>query len=255
MLQNLRNLKYVNFGESEFLKKIPDVSKIPNVKSLTLHACVQLVEIHESVGHREKLVDLDLESCLSLETCPATLKSKYIEFLRFDGCSHLAKLPTISIQMESLLMLSLNESTVKELQDSIENLVSLRVLLMNYCKELSVLPSSIHRLQALMHISANSCLRLRKFPYKMEHNSVDLDCAFGLPNLVHLDLSNCSLSEADFLMDLTCFSTLFSLSLVGNAITTLPACISKFDKLDVLDLSNCEQLQPNFELPPLLRLT
>ncbi|XP_030551778.1 disease resistance protein Roq1-like [Rhodamnia argentea] len=253
--KNLRNLKYVNFGESGFLKKFPDISKIPNVESLKLHGCVRLVEIHESVGQLEELVELDLESCLSLETCPSTLKSKYYKFLRFESCSRLAKFPTISTQMEALQMLSLNESGIEELPDSIRNLVSLVALFMDDCKELSVLPSSIHSLQALKHMSANGCSKLRKFPRKMENDSVDPDCAVGLPSLIHLSLSNCSLSEVEFLMDLTCFSTLSFLSLAGNAITTLPACISKFDELSVPDLSNCEQLQRNFEPPRLLWLS
>jgi hypothetical protein len=56
----------MDFSYCKFLEKIPDVSRIPNLETLVLDGCKNLVEVHHSVGFLDKLVDLSLENALIL---------------------------------------------------------------------------------------------------------------------------------------------------------------------------------------------
>ncbi|RXI06313.1 hypothetical protein DVH24_018355 [Malus domestica] len=60
--QNLANLTSMNLSCREFLEKIHDLSRSPNIKYLDLHGCTSLVEVDDSIGFLDKLVDLDLGS-------------------------------------------------------------------------------------------------------------------------------------------------------------------------------------------------
>ncbi|BBN69492.1 disease resistance protein TIR-NBS-LRR class, partial [Prunus dulcis] len=60
------NLTCMDLRGCQFLEKIPDLSGIPNIEYLILSDCTSLVELDDSVGFLDKLVDLDLQECVKL---------------------------------------------------------------------------------------------------------------------------------------------------------------------------------------------
>jgi hypothetical protein len=56
----------MDFLGCKFLKKIPDLSKIPNLARLILDDCGGLVEVHCYVGFLGKLVYLSLNDCSNI---------------------------------------------------------------------------------------------------------------------------------------------------------------------------------------------
>ncbi|XP_060674521.1 disease resistance protein RPS4B-like [Ziziphus jujuba] len=66
--------------------------------------------------------------------------------------------------MEPLTYLELNETGIKELPESIENPVSLKVLYIEGCKELESLPNSLCNLKNLLLLDLGLCSTLQKLP-------------------------------------------------------------------------------------------
>ena len=74
------------------------------------------------------------------------------------------------------------------------------------------------------------------------------------PQLTTLRFEGCSLVPvSDFLSNLDCTSTLKELYLSGSSFDSLPACITKFQGLLLLDLSDWKWLRDITELPPNIR--
>ena len=92
----------MDFSYCQFLKIIPDVSRIPNLEKLTLDDCIDLVEIHHSVGFLNKLVHLSVHNCYNLTSFPKSLKLTSLQFLSLRNCSRLGDFPEIEYQMECL---------------------------------------------------------------------------------------------------------------------------------------------------------
>jgi hypothetical protein len=92
----------MNFSYCRFLKRIPDVSRIPNLKTLDLDGCKNLAEVHSSVGFLDKLVDLSLDCCYNLRIFPRSFKLRSLERLVLEGCSWLKNFSKIECQMERI---------------------------------------------------------------------------------------------------------------------------------------------------------
>ncbi|XP_039167826.1 uncharacterized protein LOC120293113 [Eucalyptus grandis] len=123
-------------------------------------------------------------------------------------------------------------------------------MLLDICKNPVSIPSNIYKLQRLQCVK--SSFGPIVFPNLMD--LVNPCMKVGLSNLKVLDLFNCNLSEVEFLEDLSCFPLLEHLILSGNNITSLPTSISKRDRLSILSVSYCHQLQEIPKLPPSLFL-
>ena len=119
----------MDFYYCKFLEKIPDVSRIPNLESLKLVGCKNLVEVHSSVGFLNKLVDLSLDYCSNLRSFPRSLKLRSLKSLHFFGCSRLKNFPEIGCQMECLEDINLSETGIEELPSSIGYLVGVETLI------------------------------------------------------------------------------------------------------------------------------
>ncbi|XP_008231917.1 PREDICTED: TMV resistance protein N-like [Prunus mume] len=219
-LKSLKKL-YLNI-----LEKIVDLSGIPNLKYLNLSECKRLVEVDSSVGFLDKLVELDLRECFQLTRFGTRLRLKSLERLYLCDCKRLESFPEIEVEMESLRILYISGSGIRELPSSIAYLTGLSHLFAAYCENLAITFNS-------QVSSSNSELQL-------------------LPNLFQFNLTGCNLSKLDLLLHLDCWSTLTELDLSGNNFVNLPRCFSEFVNLRNLDLSYCQSLLeiPEQVLPP-----
>jgi len=242
-------LKYINFSQCKSLVSVPDLSSIPNLESLNLDGCESLVEVHQSVACHDKLKFLSLQFCSNLSNFPHTLKAKSLQALDLFGCSKLKKFSDILEKMEHLEELDLGWTAIKELPTSVENLLSVKLINLAFCKRLIALPSSVYKLQNLEHLILRGCSNFVVFP----KNSEDPTDPNGNPrfrNLYRLELNGCNLSKIEFLESSSSFPKLAHLDLSDNKFTHLPTSINKYDDLEHLIMFNCKQLQKIPQLPP-----
>ncbi|KAK3430945.1 hypothetical protein EUGRSUZ_E02148 [Eucalyptus grandis] len=248
--EDFEHLTYIKLSDCESLVSTPNLSCTPNLEKLKLWNCKNLVEAHESIANHDKLQVLHFKWCPELRVFPNVLESKNLRDLNFSVCSKFERFPVIPHELGCLKKLSILHTAIKELPTSIENLVSLEEMLLDICKNLVSIPSNIYKLQRLQCFK--SAFGPIVFPNLMD--LVNPCMKVGLSNLKVLDLLNCNLSEVEFLEDLSCFPLLEDLILSGNNITSLPTSISKRDRLSILSVSYCHQLQEIPKLPPSLYL-
>ncbi|KAI5343229.1 hypothetical protein L3X38_011105 [Prunus dulcis] len=243
------------------MKKFLTLSGIPNMKYLDLSACTRLVEVDDSVGLLDRLVELDLGGCFNLRrkwhkriaviicisywawkivSCwmlqftrvETAFRLKSLEELDLRACKRLESFPEIEVEMESLQSLDISGSGIRELPPSIAYLTELRKLYLNGCFNFTRFATAF-RLKSLEILHLCDCERLESFP-ELPLLSTNSNISFPLPNPLY------------------CWSTLQQLNLSGTNFVTLPECISKFVTLYVLYLCDCKSLLeiPQEACPP-----
>ncbi|KAL6130713.1 hypothetical protein ACLB2K_069092 [Fragaria x ananassa] len=160
----LKNLTFINLSNSQYLKKTPDLTEAKNLEKLTLDGCTSLIEVHPSIWNHKKLVFLSLKGCRQLKTLSSSIHMKSLKTLNLDGCSNLEKFPQISYVMMELSEIDLDETAIKELPSSIEQIQRLNVLSMRNCRNLVSLPDSICNLAYLTVLNLSGCSELSYFP-------------------------------------------------------------------------------------------
>ncbi|CAL5401808.1 unnamed protein product [Camellia sinensis] len=206
----LRSLKILDLSHSHCLKT-PDFSKVPNLEKLIFKNCARLVEVHESIGHLERLVLFNLKDCKNLRKLPRSIcMLKSLETLDISGCSNLEELPTGMETIESLTVLHANRISISQL--------------LSTSKEVKSWHSFFYP----------SLLKPRK--------SMEISWALLPQSLVHLSLENCNLLDDDFPRDFSNLSSLQILNLSGNPIRSVPNCIRGHFGLQKLYLIGCEKL-------------
>ncbi|KAM5548957.1 disease resistance protein RUN1-like [Rosa sericea] len=150
------------------LTKIPNLSGLPNLVDLILKWCLNLVEVHPSVGFLDKLVKLDLEGCQFLTVLPGRINLKSLETLSLQYCHRLENFPEILGEMKSLKCLDLAETAINALPSSIRYLINLERLNLRACGNLTDVPCSIFELQHLQCLDLQYCQKLVTFPSKSE---------------------------------------------------------------------------------------
>ena len=272
----------MDFTDCKFLRKIPNVSRIPNLEKVTLDGCENLVEVHHSVGFLEKLVVLSLRKCSNLTSFPKSLKIRSLKFLFLSGCSRLKHFPEIECQMKCLDYVDFRDTGIEELPSSIGNLVRVSYLYLSGCTNLTNLSNSIYQLQDLKYLFLDGCSKvkflkkvednrqsmpslvsmeeesaisskvelLQLLPWTNASNSNDGFSSIAFPKLRQLYLGSCALSESIFFRTVDCGSALNVLDLSGSDIVSLPPCIRRFVGLKSLTLKNCKQLREILGLPP-----
>ncbi|CAL5340851.1 unnamed protein product [Camellia sinensis] len=207
----LESLKILDLSHSHCLIKTPDFSKAPNLERLILKNCATLVEVHESVGHLQRLVLFNLKDCKSLKKLPRSIGMlKFLETLDISGCSNLEELPTELGTLESLTVFHANKIDISRLFSTSKEVKSWHSL---------IWPSLL-----------------------TPRRSMEISWSFLPRSVVHLSLKNCNLSDDDFPRDLSNLSSLQILNLSGTAIRSIPNCIRGHFGLQKLYLSGCKKL-------------
>ncbi|KAG7944908.1 hypothetical protein I3843_15G127200 [Carya illinoinensis] len=278
-----KNLTSMTFYDCKFLKKIPDLSSISNLKELTVQECTKLVEVHDSVRSLENLSKLDFCGCSKLQILPRSLNLRSLRWLLLADCSSLRYLPEIECKMECLTRLTLDGTAIEELPLSIKNLVGLEELYLWDCKNLIRLPIACIQLQHLWRLDiGGNCpnivekkrddgLSLLAIESAKMEEEISLreerlhelapptNSSNGSTTLQLLNLQSCFQLETNFfpissLFTMFNYSTnLLCLNLSNTEIVSLPMSIKGFIKLIDLDLRFCRKLEEIPKLPPNIR--
>ncbi|CAL5340836.1 unnamed protein product [Camellia sinensis] len=208
----LESLKILDLSHSHCLSGTPDFLEVPNLERLIHESCARLVEVHESIGHLQRHVLLNLKDCKNLRKLPRSIVMlKFLETLDISGCSNIKELPIEMGTMDSLTKFNANGTVVSPFHST--------------TKEVKPWYSFIWP-----SLSKTS-------------KSVEISRALLPRYLVRLSLVDCNLSEDAFPKDLSNLSSLQILNLSNNPICSLPNCIGGITGLQILELEECKRLQ------------
>ena len=122
--QFLDKLKLIDLEFSTNLIRTPDFTGVPRVERLCLRGCINLVEIHPSIGQLSWLTYFNLEFCRSLIKLPSNMDGlRSLEVLILLGCSKLANLPENLGKIKCLKELDLRGTAISEVPSSISFLI------------------------------------------------------------------------------------------------------------------------------------
>ena len=210
----------------EFITKLPDLC-CPNLEELEIKYCKNLSEVDESIGSHEKLIRWDLTGCSQLQILPSTLKLKSLEYFELNGCRRLEKFPDIHPEMKCLNYLDLFRCGFRELPSSLLYLTGLNPLGLGVSKLTNFL------------VGAN--------------NFNNFLGPTGFLCLNQLNLSGSPRIEVESWMQPEYFPALTSLNLANTNIVTIPGSISRFIRLQFLEIQNCKKLREIPRLPQSIR--
>ncbi|XP_016646924.1 PREDICTED: TMV resistance protein N-like [Prunus mume] len=251
-----QNLKILNLSCSCWLRKSPDVSKLPNLEELILEYCWRLSEVHSSIGDLGRLSLVNLEGCDNLEDLPLNFyKSKSIETLLLNGCSSFKDLADGLGDMVSLTILEADNTAISQIPSSIVKLKKLRILSLSGCRlTVDAIPKDLCSLISLEHLllgyngfcglpslaglsklkvlCLNACRRLRAIP--------------DLPtNLYVLKAYDCP--ELETISDFSKMSNIRELYLSDSfKLTEVPGLDKSLNSMTRIHMEGCTNLTADF---------
>ncbi|KAK7251890.1 hypothetical protein RIF29_35487 [Crotalaria pallida] len=245
-LMKFESLSEMVLRGCKFLKQVPDMSGVPNLKKLYLDYCKNLEEIHGSVGFLGKLTWLSAIGCTNLRILPLNVKLTSLEYLSLRKCSSLNSLPTILEEMEHIKNLDLRGTAIEELPISFSKLIGLKSLVLDKCKKLNQIMRSILLLPKLETLAAVKCgCYVHGKGEEQERLSSSVSSSVR-----DVRLDYCKFTPEYLSTCLPCFSNIESLSLTCSTFKILPECISECLLLKNLILDNCKKLHEIRGVPP-----
>ncbi|XP_023739993.1 disease resistance protein RPV1 [Lactuca sativa] len=174
----LDKLRFLDLSDSK-LKTI-DLDLTPNLETLNLKDCHDLVELSDDIWKLEHLKSLDLWACLSLKNLPEVFQRvgclenlnlspdsisipKNLKYLRLAHCDEFEKLPEDLGCLESLEVLDLTNTKLKHLPDSITLLKHLTILILYHSRYFNKLPEDLSGLESLKDLDL-SCTDIEHLP-------------------------------------------------------------------------------------------
>ncbi|MED6225503.1 hypothetical protein PIB30_094375 [Stylosanthes scabra] len=257
-LKSLNKLEHLNLFNSKKLKQIPDLSGVPNLKTLNLERCRELNYIHSSLVHHKSLVELNLRECNRLETLGDKLEMSSLKKLNLFNCTGLRRLPEFGECMKQLSTLNLfglfdKRSDARDCSGFLLShgcLAGLKKLELTGCRprELSRILFRTHGLVSLSVIGW----------FESEGIATFFDSLSHLTSLTSLKLNACfhtseEAEEPTPYYDLSRLALLTDLELVENYYLRVPINIHQLPRLTRLELTDCSKLEVLPELPSSLR--
>ncbi|KAG8660903.1 disease resistance protein RUN1 isoform X2 [Manihot esculenta] len=247
-------LKFVNLSHSQALRRIPDLSGLPNLEKLVLEGCTSLLEVHPSIWLLRRLILVNVKDCICLQTLPISIEMPCLQVLIFSGCFKLKKFPEIKGNMNKLSELYLDGTAIQELPLSIRRLSGLVLLSLKNCKNILSLPSSICHFISLKTLNISGCSTLDKLPEKLGNveSLEELDISgtairqlppsiVFLKNLKTLSFHGCGVQPRQP------WSSLFRYLMLprksADSVSLLLPPLSSLRSLTFLNLSNCNLLE------------
>ena len=224
----------MDLSHSKYLIQTPDFSRITNLERLVLEGCINLREVHPSLGDLKKLNFLSLKNCEMLRRLPSRICNlKSLRTFILSGCSKFEEFPENFGNLEMLKELHADGVVVRVLPPSFFSMRNLEKLSFGGCKG----PASASRL----------------WP-KKSSNSIcfTVPSSSNLCSLKNLDLSYCNISDGANVSGLGFLVSLERLNLSGNNFVTLPN-MSGLSHLKWLRLENCKRLEALTQFPSSIR--
>ena len=201
-------MKSIYLSHSQNLTRTPNFSGIPNLETLYLDDCINLAEVHPSLGLHKKLVKVSLADCKNLKKLPRKLEMNSLEWFDLHGCPSVRKLPEFGENMIHLQELDLRYIAVAELPPSLGRLTDLRTLNLDSSQNLICLPNTFGNLKSLTMLNICGCSNFSKLPDNLNENEA-LEYLYAsltairevpssivhLKNLMRLSLVGCKARE------------------------------------------------------------
>jgi hypothetical protein len=207
--------------ECEYLTHIPDVSGLSNLEKLSFEYCDNLITIHNSIGHLNKLERLSAYGCRELEHFPP-LGLASLKELDLGGCERLDSFRELLCKMTNIDNIQLHHTSIGELPFSFQNLSEL--------DELSVIYG------------------MRRFP---KQNDKMYSIVFS--NMTKLTLYGCNLSDECLQIVLKWCVNVEELDLLFSNFKILPECLSECPHLVKIKVRGCKYLEEIRGIPPNLK--
>ncbi|RHN53266.1 putative winged helix-turn-helix DNA-binding domain, leucine-rich repeat domain, L [Medicago truncatula] len=243
-IQRLPCLKRMDLSNSKNLRTTPSFEGIQNLERIDFTGCINLLQVHPSVGLLTELVFLSLQNCTNLTCLDFGSVSRVwsLRVLRLSGCIGLRNTPdfTVAANLEYLDMeRCINLSKIDK---SIGTLTKLRFLSLRHCTKLFPISNIFDNMTSLTTLDLCECWNFTTLPLPTTVNSPS-----PLESLIFLDLSFCNISVLpDSIGKL---KSLERLNLQGNHFTTLPSTFKRLANLAYLNLSHCHRLKRLPKLP------
>nr|XP_048320577.1 disease resistance-like protein DSC1 [Ziziphus jujuba var. spinosa] len=269
-IQSLPILRRIDLSYSRFLTELPDLSQAPNLESINLEGCTNLVQVLSPLQNLQKLTYLNLSGCSNLRDFKEISRSTgYMDLVKSGDIknllSNICQLKFTSLKgfMQSftnnltlyssqahvshkfpknLTNLHLRGTSIEEVPSSIWCLSGLAQLDLGDCQRLKSLPTSICELKSLESIDLSGCLGLEKFPEILE----------PMENLKKLFISRAGLLKGlpETIENLISLTTL-SIQLC-EGIENLPNNLCNLRKLRLMNFDGCSNLEKLPPFPPAL---
>ncbi|PWA86911.1 NB-ARC domains-containing protein [Artemisia annua] len=230
-----KKLKLMKLRHCYNLTNTPDFIEIPNLEELYLEGCVNLLEVHTSIGRLKQLVVFNMRNCKHLKSFPCTEEMYSLEVLNLSGCSNIHRLPKVLGTLKRLVELCVDRTSIKE----IPSFVSKNVQALSIGGH-----EGIQSRWKTLTSWSSSFLRTLQPP-----SSLVLPSLASSKFLKRLDVSYCNISYISP-ETMGSFTFLECLNLSGNDFTCLPTTLSQLSRLKELGLVACKNLEVLPELPP-----
>jgi len=209
-MQCLPCLKRMDLSNSKNLKMTPCFDGILNLERLDLTGCINLLQVHPSIGLLSELVFLSFQKCSSLVDLDFGSISRLwsLRVLRLSGCTKLERTPDLTGAL-NLEYLDVDQCTYF-LSSFHGSPVKLRVLSLRDCTN-------------LITLDLCGCLK---------YNCLHINSA--MESLIYLDLSFCNISTVPNAIGE--LRGLERLNLQGNNFINLPSTVSRLHNLIVFKL-------------------
>ncbi|XP_010453970.2 PREDICTED: disease resistance protein RPP5-like [Camelina sativa] len=257
-VRNLVSLKSMNLDGCKHLENLPDtLQSLTSLETLEVSGClnvnefrrvatnIEVLRISETsieevparIYNLSQLRSLDISENKRLKSLPLSISElRSLEKLKLSGCSLLESFPPEICQtMSCLRWFDLDRTSVKELPESIGNLVALEVLQASRTA-IRRAPWSIARLSRLQVLAIGNSFYT---PEGLLHSLCPPLSRFD--DLRVLSLSNMNMTEIP--NSIGNLWNLLELDLSGNNFEFIPASIKRLTKLNRLNLNNCQRLQ------------
>jgi len=212
-------MKVLTLDHCAYLSHIHDVSGLSNLEKLSFENCNNLITIHNSVGHLNKLEILSAYGCTKLKRFPPLGLVSLKEF-NLSCCTSLKSFPELLCKTTHIKEIDISHTSIGEL------------------------PSSFQNLSELHHLTIWDCGMLR-FP---QDNDKMYSIVFS--NVTKLILEDCNLSNECLPILLKWCVNVTYLHLSKNNFKFLPKCLSECHHLKYLGLHYCYSLEEIRGIPP-----